>query len=158
MALAQSVFPPVTGRALIGEAFTVPVDLEKPGTLIIVAFYQDQQPDVDTWIPAMEALETERSDFAFYEFPTISKLNPFVRWFIYRGMRSGIKAERARARTVTLHIDKAPFKEELGIEDEDRIYAFLVDPDGSVLWRESGRYTLAKEAALRAVLEIRHES
>lgn len=150
--VATDVFPNVTGRALTGDDFTVPDDLGEAYNLIVVAFLQKQQPDVDTWIPHMETLESEREDFAFYEFPTISKMNPVMRWIIYRGMRGGIPGEPSRARTVTLHIDKAPFTAQLGIDDEDQIYAFLVDQEGRVLWRETGLYSKEKDQALREFL------
>jgi hypothetical protein len=88
---APRVFPAVTGKALTGDPFTVPDDLSRPFTFIVVAFEQEQQAAVDTWIPAMEALEDAREDFAFYEFPTIKEMNPVLRWVIHRGMRGGIK-------------------------------------------------------------------
>ncbi len=147
-ARADNRFPEVTGKALTGDAVTLPTDLEKPFTFLAVAFLQKQQADVDTWIPKMEAIEDARNDFAFYELPTIRKMNVFTRWFIYRGMRGGIPSDRARTRTVTLHIDKGPFKKSLGIEDEGKIYLFLVDGAGEVVWKTEGLWAEEKEAAL----------
>lgn len=147
-ARAEDRFPEVTGKALTGEKVTLPVDLDKPFSLLAVAFLREQQADVDTWIPKMEMIEDEREDFAFYEIPTIKEMGPFRRWFIYRGMRGGIPAERARARTVTLHIEKAPFTKALGIEDEGKIYLFLVDAEGRVVWRSEGTWSPEKQADL----------
>lgn len=147
-AIAEDRFPEVTGKALTGEEVTLPADLGKPYSFIAVAFLQKQQADVDTWIPKMEAIEDAREDFAFYEVPTIRGMNRFSRWFIYRGMRGGIPSERARARTVTLHIDKEPFKKALGIEDENSIYLYLVDGQGNLLWSTDGLWSPEKEAEL----------
>ena len=149
---AADRFPEVTGKALTGEEVTLPTDLEKPYTLLAVAFLRQQQADVDTWIPNMEKIEDAREDFAFYEIPTIREMGGIRRWFIYRGMRGGIPSERARARTVTLHIDKAPFRKELGIETEDSIYLFLLDAEGAVVWRTQGEWSPEKEAELRKQL------
>ncbi|MEJ5260702.1 MAG: hypothetical protein WHS88_10990 [Anaerohalosphaeraceae bacterium] len=145
-------FPTVTGRNLAGQAFTFPDNLRKDYNLIAVAFLRQQQADVDTWIPKMEALEAQIPSFAFFEVPTIRKMNPFSRWFIYQGMRGGIPSQPARLRTVTLHIDKEPFKKALGIETEETIYLFLTDRTGKILWQTSGPWSEDKHQQLLAVL------
>ena len=60
--------------------------------------------------------------------------------FIDGGMRRGIPDAAVRAATITLYIDKAPFRESLRLPDEDRIYAVLVDQQGRVFWRGEGRF------------------
>ena len=51
-------FPTVSGKNLTGQTFTFPADLKKDYNLIAVAFLREQQADVDTWIPKMEAWPT----------------------------------------------------------------------------------------------------
>ena len=80
----------------------------------------------------------EREDVDYFELPTISRMNAVMRWIIYRGMRSGIKDEGDRARTVTLHIDKEPFKSGLKIDSEESIVLLVVDDKGKVLGRSKG--------------------
>jgi hypothetical protein len=142
-------FPSIEGKALTGSAFRAPEDFGKKRNLVIVAFLREQQKDVDTWIPRLESLADSSGEFAFYEFPVLEKMNPVTRFFIYRGMRSGIDSERARARTVTFHIDKGAFKAALGIVDEGVIRLFLVGPRGDVLWQSSGTWSSEKESSLR---------
>ena len=60
------------------------------------------------------------------ELPAISRMNAFMRWFIYRGMRSGIENPVSRTHH-HLHLDKEPFKKELGIEGEEEIVVVLVN-------------------------------
>ena len=67
-------------------------------------------------------------------------------------MRRGIPDRKARERTITLYLDKKPFCEALGIEDQKKIYEFLVDRKGRVLWRAEGIFEDAKGASLRSVL------
>lgn len=145
-------FPSVEGKALTGAAFRAPEGFSKEHNLVLVAFLRDQQKDVDTWIPRLEALADSSEGFAFYEFPVLDKMNAVTRFFIYRGMRGGIPSEKARARTVTFHIDKGDFKTRLGIIDEGRIYEFLVRPDGTIIWQSSGAWSKEKENALREVV------
>jgi hypothetical protein len=93
------------------------------------------------------------SSFDFYELPTIRKMNFIVRRVIDGGMRGGIPSRDTRGRTITLYIDKAPFKEALGIPTEDTLYLFLVDREGTILWRESGELSDEKAASLESALE-----
>ena len=79
-------------------------------------------------------------------------MNRMVRWFINNGMRGGIPAKDQRARTITLYIDKEPFKKSLGLGDENQIYAVLIDKSGKVLWKEEGLYSDAKGKSLEAAL------
>jgi hypothetical protein len=145
---ADVFFPPVEGKALTGKTFRMPGDLTGKHTVLLVAFEREQQESVDTWIPRLEKLEDADEHFSFYEFPVLPEMNSVMRWFIYQGMRSGITSERARARTVTFHLNKDMFKEHLGIETEEVIQIFLVDETGAVIWRESGNWSEEKQARL----------
>jgi hypothetical protein len=78
--------------------------------------------------------------FQYCELPTIDKLNLLVRWFINNGMRRGIRDHTAHARTITLYVDKAPFRRTLNIPDEKQIYAILIDRSWGVLWRAEGDF------------------
>jgi hypothetical protein len=63
-----------------------------------------------------------------------------MRSFIDGGMRRGIPDAAVRAATITLYIDKDPFKRSLGIASEDDIYVLLVDRAGTIHWRARGAY------------------
>jgi hypothetical protein len=76
-----------------------------------------------------------------------------VRWFIDTGMRRGIPDQKARARTITLYTDKKPLLKALGITDETRIYCFLVNRAGQILWRAEGEFDDSKAASLRQYLQ-----
>lgn len=80
-------------------------------------------------------------------------MNGFMRWFINTGMRHGIPDKKARERTITLYIDKEPFKKSLQITDEKKIYAVVVDRSGTVLWRATGPYDEANGKSLQEFLE-----
>jgi hypothetical protein len=149
---AGGVFPVIKGKALTGDSVQVPDDLAGDLNLIVVAFQREQQEDVDTWIPGAESLEKSVDSLRFYEFPVLPEMNSVSKWFIYRGMRSGITSERARERTVTFHLDKEQFRRDLGIESEDYISVFLVDSEGALIWRGLGEWSQEKEDSLRRAL------
>ncbi|GCE30831.1 hypothetical protein KDA_63150 [Dictyobacter alpinus] len=146
------MFPAVSGSNLAGRKFTIPADLEKERNLLIVAFKERQQDDVDTWMPPVKHLAQKYSDLAYYELPTITNLNPLFRWWIDNGMRSGIPDRAARATTITLYLDKQAFKQALNLPDEERIYLFVVTAAGEILWRGEGPWSQDKAAELEALL------
>jgi hypothetical protein len=72
--------------------------------------------------------------------------------FINEGMRAGIPNHATRERTITLYIDKRPFRDALAIPDESDITVLLFDRQGRVLWRSSGAYSPEKGEALETAV------
>jgi len=134
-------FPSVGGRSLTGRSMALPADFEGDLNLVLVAFKRQQQADVDSWTPYLRPLAAEHPGLRVYELPTLSGGLGIVRSFIDGGMRRGIPDSTVRAATVTLYIDKDPFKAALRIPDEDRIQLFLVERGGRIRWHAVGRYT-----------------
>ncbi len=145
------VFPKLEAQNLEKQHLSLPEDFAGYHNLLLIAFKRDQQENVDTWLWAMKRFESTPG-FCYYELPTISKLNPIARWFINRGMRSGILDREARARTITLYLDKAEFRKALNLPNEDMNYAILVDRAGHVHWREEGEFDEGKKERLHTAL------
>jgi hypothetical protein len=149
----EARFPRLIASNLEKRTFTLPDDLEGSRNLLLVAFQREQQQQVDTWLREMKRFEELDPKFRYYELPTIQSPNRLVRWFIDTGMRRGIPDQKARSRTITLYIDKKPFLKALDITDENRIYCFLVNRSGQVLWRTEGEFDDSKAASLRECLQ-----
>ena len=141
-------FPNVKAENLNKEKVEVPFQLPGDPKVLIVPFQQWQQRVVDSWVPFLSQLVTEFPGFDFYELPTIRKMNVLYRRFIDGGMRAGIPSKETRRRTVTLYIDKEPFKEALNITTEDTIHLFLIDSQGYVKWYDTGEVTREKAESL----------
>jgi hypothetical protein len=151
-------FPQLQASNLEKRSLNLPGDFEGSRNLLLVAFQREQQAQVDTWLREMKRFEEVDPSFRYYELPTIQSPNRLLRWIIDTGMRRGIPDPKARARTITLYIDKAPFLKALGITDEKRIYCFLVDRTGRVLWRAEGVFEESKGLSLRDALKKLMES
>ena len=145
-------FPQVTGRNLMGRTLDLPIGLDGDVNVVLVAFKRHQQDDVDTWTPALRALAARRPGLRVYELPTLASGYRIMRGFIDGGMRGGIPDTAVRAATITLYIDKKPFKAALRIEGEGEIHVFVVERGGRILWRAAGRYTPEALAQLEASL------
>ena len=149
----ETKFPRLIASNLEKRTFTLPGEFEGSRNLLLVAFQREQQKQVDTWLREMRQFEELDPEFRYYELPTIQSPNRLVRWFIDTGMRRGIPDQKAWSRTITLYIDKKPFLKALGIIDETRIYCFLVNRSGQVLWRAEGEFDDSKAASLRQYLQ-----
>jgi hypothetical protein len=155
---APARFPEIEGKNLDGKRFRLPRDFEGAMNLVIVAFQREQQLVVNTWLPTADLLENIYPELRFYELPTISRMNPFVRWFINTGMRSGIKEPKSRRKTITLYLDKEAFRKSLGIANEELISILLVDKTGKILWRSEGTCDVEKAKNLSDFLKASNAS
>lgn len=145
------VFPQVNGSSLTRRKVSLPADFEGELNVVVIAFKRKQQEDVDTWMPYLRPLMADHRGLRVYELPVLPRSLTLMRGVIDGGMRGGIPDSAVRAATITLYINKTPFKKALAIKTEDRIEVVLVDRNGKIFWRATGVFS---EAALR---ELTHE-
>ena len=145
-------FPDVVGINLEGERIPLPDGFEGRRNLIAIGFERAHQAAIDTWIDAADRLAARHPGLRFYEVPTIYETNAVYRFWINNGMRRGIPSREARARTVTVYVDRVKFNKSLGIPDTDEIQVLLADADGRILWRTAGPASAAKLAELERAL------
>jgi hypothetical protein len=134
-------FPDTEGTSLSLVDHHLPSTLSGVANLLLIAFRQWQQRDVDTWVPTARALADEYPGFRVYELPVISKLYRPVAGLIDGGMRSGIPDPDVRDMTITIYLDRKRFMKSLGIDSAGEIVPMLVKPDGRILWRTTGPMT-----------------
>lgn len=142
-------FPEIEGSSLSLVDHRLPGTLAGAANLVLIAFRQWQQRDVDSWVPTANALATEYPGFRVYELPVISKLYRPVAGFIDGGMRSGIPAQAVRDMTITVYLDRKRFLRSLSIDTVAEIVPMLVTPSGRILWRTAGPATDDGKQALR---------
>ena len=140
----------VVGRfsstTLAGRELTVPDDLDRP-TLLLFAYEQRQQADVDTWL----AVLPEDADVGVLEVPVLARRWQLARRFIDGGMASNMD-QRTREQTMCVYTDVDAFRREVIGTDTDQIAVLLVDEDGAVRWRTTGAATPDGVTALRRAI------
>jgi hypothetical protein len=147
-----SRFPQVAATNLAGGSLSLPSDFGAPAALVFVAFARNQQPDIDAWKPFVDKARAKRPSLRAWELPMIGAGYKFMRGVIEGGMRSGIKGQEERERTVTLFLDSKPFAEAIGVAGSGAIALLVVAPDGRILGRASGGPSPASESAIEAAL------
>jgi hypothetical protein len=154
----MSIFPQLIAENLNREKIEIPAQLRGRLNVLIVAFQQWHQNLVDTWVPLLVELTEKNPELDFYELPTIRKMNFIYRGFLDGGMRAGIRSKETRGRTITLYIDKTPFKQALAIDNEDNIHIFLVDKHGEIFWRSEGAFEQEKANSLQSIIKTIFET
>ena len=146
-------FPRVEGSNLEGKRFALPTDFEAAYNVVLIAFRREQQADVDSWLPFLREQNMAARGVRVYELPTLNRSYRWMRGFIDGGMARGIPDKATREATITLYIDKTPFKNSLAILNEERIVTLIVERGGRVLWRTDGKFSSASGADLAATLD-----
>ena len=147
-------FPTITAENLNREKITLPTDLAGNPALILVAYKQKQQTNVNTWLDRIDEIEAAIPGVQIIETPTISSGKwGWMAGFIDGGMRSGIPDPQARRRTITLYTDVSLFNQALMIEDTDTIYAVLLDAEGEVVEMVEGDFSEEKMTRLVEMMD-----
>jgi hypothetical protein len=128
---------------LAGEPLAVPDDLGGPA-LLLFAYRQRQQRDVETWIRSVP----DNAAIQILEVPVLGRRWLPVRRFIDGGMASNM--ERAtREQTMCVYTDVAAFRRNVLGVGSRRVLAVLVDPGGHVRWHAIGPASEAGARELR---------
>lgn len=120
-------FPQLRGRSLAGVDLRLPGDLPGDTHVLLLAFQQRQQGDIDGWISALQAEDVA----GIYELPLLgAKWQPF-RPVIDGGMAAGIRVPEVLARTITVYGQIGAVERALQLPSRDRVYA-VVESGGQV--------------------------
>lgn len=117
---------------LAGRDLVVPDGLSGP-TLLLFAYRQHQQRDVDTWIRAVRPDDGIR----VLEVPVLGRRWLPGRRFIDGGMASNMDAA-TREQTMCVYTDVAGFRRDVLGVTSSQVLATLVDAEGGIRWRALG--------------------
>ena len=82
----------------------------------------------------------------------MSRLPLPARLFINEGMRTGVRDEQARRRTVCVYTEKESLRQQLGLAHEGTVWALLIGREGRIIATIEGPADKAGAATLRAAL------
>lgn len=140
-------FPALIGTSLLGDEVRLPAGLPAERTLVLCAFKQHQQGQVDRWIDrAVVELGVASSPLgldgdaatAVIEVPCLGRKWRPVRRFIDGGMAASIAQPPILARTITVYGDVAAIVRALGAPDTSEVQARVVRRSGEILAGASG--------------------
>lgn len=148
----QLQFPKITTQNLNERVATFPAELPGDLTLVLIAFYREQQAELNVWI---EELGLNGADApAWIEMPVMPDYGSLWCAFANNGTRSGITTSEARARVFTVYASRDKFRADLNLPTAEQVYVLAVRRDGRVIARADGSYTQAKSAPLRKAVSL----
>lgn len=151
--LAGGTFPNVTSDDLNGASKTLPRDLPGDPTIVFIAYKQNHQNDVNTWVYGMGLNPSQGPEFV--EIPVVGRAARMMKSVVDNGMRGGITDPDMRARTITLYESVNSINRPLGFSGRDEIRVLLVRQSGDVLWSTSGPAT---DAGMRELMALYQSS
>ncbi len=112
----------------------IPDDLPGADHVLLLAFQQWQQRDIDAWIAALSDLGVQ----SIYEVPMLgARWQPFRR-VIDGGMSASIRDSDVLQHTITVYGQIGPVENALSLPTRDQVYAVVVRR-GEVSHVEAGR-------------------
>lgn len=133
-------FPRIKGKTVNGDRRTLPADFTGQLNIVLLAFTQYQQADVDSWMSFLNDLKQDNRYIQVYEVPVVERMFFFKRLLLDSWMHKGIPDPDMRDRTITLYTNVSEFLSSLNLTHIETIYTLLVDHEGTVYWRGSGPY------------------
>ncbi len=143
-----AAFPSITGYSLDKQKVSLPGDLEGQTDLLLISFKEEQQADIDSWLPAAQALQHSNFQFRYYQLPVAERENFVFRWLESSSMRSDQTDPETWHWIVPLWVDRKKFFDDLQIPNEKQVVILLIDRQGHILWRASGAMSADKRASL----------
>jgi hypothetical protein len=144
------IFPPLTAYNLNKQKVRLPGGMAGATDLLLISFAAEQQKDLDSWLPAAQALQHTNFTFRYYELPVEGQENFVFRWWDTSSLKSEENDPESWPWVVPLFVDRGKLMHQLNISNAKQVVALLVDRQGRILWRDSGPMTPEKRASLMA--------
>lgn len=132
--LFAQAMPPMTAADLNGRTLRLPQDLVGAPALLLVAFEEPQQKEIDRLIPLIEKAKAVAPGLRVWELPLIDDPGAAGRFVIETGMKAGIPSEATRSRVVSLYVkDRKAFAAAIGLGEAQIVYLVALGANGRVL-------------------------
>jgi hypothetical protein len=146
------VMPRITGEFLTGGDAVLPDAAGGRVALLALGFSYDSRQPVEAWVKRFRQIYPTGDQLTFFEVPMLGRGARLARWFIDRGMRRGT-APDLHEHVVTVYGGTGPWKERLGVVDEDLAYLVLLDREGRIRWLHAGMFDESQLMDLRTAID-----
>ena len=138
--LTPLVFPTVLAKTLANRDIEFPKQIRGQIGLLFVAFEQNAQQQINSWLTPLIGTYLDSTQVAYYEIPMISGAYKMAADFIDGGMRRGVP-KNLHDRTATYYGPRDAFCSALNITDRSKAYLFVLDREGQIVFRAAGMAT-----------------
>lgn len=161
VAQTGQLFPTVKGETLEGKVVSIPEDTKGKYTLIGMAYSQKSEDELKTWFqPAFSAfidkskpsLFEEKYDVNLYFIPMFTGLNKAAAATAKKKALEGVD-KRLHSYILFYKGELEKYKKELGLNQKDIPYFFVLDKAGKIIYYTEGNYSEEKMEAIEEKLE-----
>jgi hypothetical protein len=147
--LQDKTFPEVSAKLLDGKSITLPSHFIGKPVILLIAYQQKTQFDVDRWALGLTQAEVGG---ALLEVPTISGFVPtLLSEVINNGMKSGIPNEDWGA-VATVYEDSDKIQSVIGNENPQNTQVVVLDKTGKIVWFHNRGYSPRLALELKALM------
>lgn len=152
-------FPNLTGETLKDTPLTIPSDTKNRFTIIAMAYSKDAEDDLKTWLtPAYNKFIAKTGMFDadynvnIYFIPMFSVANIVTPSLAKQKMKEDTD-KKFYPYVLFYKGDLKKYKKELGFEEKDTAYFFVLDKEGKIIYATSGKYSADKMEELESKIE-----
>ncbi|MGB0402704.1 MAG: hypothetical protein ACPGEG_01320 [Salibacteraceae bacterium] len=157
-AQSNKLFPLLVGQTLNGKVVELPDALEGKYSLITMAFSQKSQNELESWLNPVYNKFIAKTGMMDGMYDVNVLFVPMFTGAKKSAMQSVMKSMKAQSDPeIFPHVlfykgEIGFYEKELGLLDENKPYVFLLDLNGNVVFRTSGRYTEDKMLEIEKIL------
>lgn len=145
-------------ETLDGEEVKLPEEITGKYTLIGLAYSKKAEEDLNSWqVPtynkfvAKTGLMDDMFDVGLFFIPMFTGAKKMVKDKIIREIEDNTDS-RVRKNILIYSGEADPVKEALKLREKDQPYFFLLNPQGKIVWRGSGRFKQSYFDEIEAIL------
>ena len=130
-------FPRIEAESLSGKKLIFPEATAGKYAFILIAFKRQTQGEVDSWLDPFIREFGKHQLVTFYEIPMISTGWKWMSGWIDSGMRAGVPKSK-HDHVATYYGPLSKYFNHFNVKNPGTVYVFLLDKQGSIIYKNSG--------------------
>ena len=144
------IFPNISGTSLEGEEVEIPKETNGKFTLLGLAYSKKAEDDLKSWFEptynkfvAHTGFMDDTYDVHLYFMPMFTGLNKIMTGRVTKDLKKDLQ-EDLKPHVLMYKGDVDRYEEELRMQDKKSPYFFVLDSNGTVVWKGKGRFSQKK--------------
>ena len=130
-------FPALSAESLTEQKVVLPQASAGKVTLIMIALKRDSISQLDPWLKAYDEAFGKNKNYTFYKIPMMKSAFAKQISSMINGKMKKDNPKELHDKIVTYYGPVEAYGEVLGIADEEKGYAFILDSKGVIKWKST---------------------
>ena len=147
IARAQTI-PSFTGPTLANDTLHLPSGSK---AILVLGFSKKSGDACKPWFDRIASQLKSKPQVGYYEMPVLASAPSFIRGMIVHNIRGSLNPDQQKHFAPVME-NAQPWKDVVHFSAPDDPYVLIIDEHGTVLWRDSGPWSAAKEHDLQKAI------